>query len=316
MKWSHNGQQYVFDGVPSRLGLQKGAAETRAAVGLLTRSVRIVSEGDKYGDCFPPSVKDQSKGCLIDDPRKEYYFGGHTIARQGFATFQVQGVEFRQLGQGGKIGHYPIHFHVARKTPGDTFVRDSSINELMTRWITVHGTQGVEFSRNVGFKSIGHGFYLEDAVETNNKFYSNLGVFARAGVMNKDGTPTNDNPRKVPGILASPDGTEGNIKFGSDKSTPSIFWITNGWNDFQGNMAAGAAFCGVCYWEVPASISGHARHEDWDSYASEQTAGRFGSSPLMNFDGNFCTSAHDGVSDRRLYAELPRRWASVSLPSP
>jgi hypothetical protein len=291
VKWSHNGQQYVFDGVPSRLGLQKGAAETRAAVGLLTRSVRIVSEGDTYGDCFPPSVKDQSKGCLIDDPRKEYYFGGHTIARQGFATFQVQGVEFRQLGQGGKIGHYPIHFHVARKTPEDTFVRDSSINESMTRWITVHGTQGVEFSRNVGFKSIGHGFYLEDAVETNNKFYSNLGVFARAGVMNKDGTPTSDNPRKVPGILASPDDTEGRIRFGSDKSTPSVFWITNGWNDFQGNMAAGAAFCGVCYWEVPASISGHARHEDWDSYASEQTAGRFGSSPLMNFDGNFCTSA-------------------------
>ena len=71
----------------------------------------------------------------------------------------------------------------------------------MTRWIMVHGTQGVEFSRNVGYKSIGHGFYLEDAAETDNKFYSNLGIFARAAVDN------DDNPRKVPGILASPDPT-------------------------------------------------------------------------------------------------------------
>jgi hypothetical protein len=145
--------------------------------------------------------------------------------------------------------------------------------------------------RNVGFKSIGHGFYLEDAVETENKFYSNLGIFARAAAMNKDGTPTKDNPRKVPGILASPDDALGSIRFGSDKWTPSVFWITNGWNDFQGNMAAGAAFCGVCYWQVPASTSGHSRHEEWESYASEQSAGRAGRSPLKNFDGNYCTSA-------------------------
>jgi hypothetical protein len=291
VKWAHNGQQYFLTGLPPRVRFSKAVAETRAAVGLLTRTVRIVSEGDTYGDCLPPSGKDEKKGCLIDDPRKDYYFGGHTVARQGFVAFQVEGVEFRQLGQGGKMGHYPIHFHVARKTPPNTFVRDSSINESMNRWITVHGTQGVEFARNVGYKSIGHGFYLEDAVETNNKFYSNLGVFARAAVMNQDGAPTNDNPRKVPGILASPDDTPGNIRFGSDKSTPSVFWITNGWNDFQGNMAAGAGMCGVCYWEVPASIGGHSRHEDWESYASEQTAPRSGSSPLMNFDGNSCTSA-------------------------
>ena len=266
--WVHNGEQYSLSGLPQRLNITKKAAETRAAVGLLTRSIRILSEGDTPGSPFPATS----------------YFGGHTIARQGFQAFQVQGVEFRQLGQGGKMGHYPIHFHQARKTPPDTFVRDSSINESMTRWIVIHGTQGVELSRNVGYKSIGHGFYLEDAVETDNKFYSNLGVFARAAVMNKD------NPRKVPGILASPDETPV-IKFGTDKSMPSVFWITHGWNDFQGNMAAGAGFCGVCYWQVPASISGGSRAEEWDSYASEQTAARFGSSPLKNFDGNYCTSA-------------------------
>jgi hypothetical protein len=286
VQWAHNGEQYSLSQLPARLKITKTVAETRAAVGLLSRNILIVSEADTSNGCgFPPC------DAGVKDTRTDYSFGGHTIARQGFAAFQVQGVAFRQLGQGGKIGHYPIHFHVARKTPPDTFVRDSSINESMTTWITVHGTQGVEFARNVGYKSIGHGFYLEDAVETDNKFYSNLGVFARAAVMNQDGTPTKDNPRKVPGILASPDDTPGSIRFGSDKSTPAVFWITNGWNDFQGNMAAGAAFCGVCYWQVPASMSGHSRHQDWESYASEQSEGRAGRSPLKNFDGNSCTSA-------------------------
>jgi len=296
VQWTHNGQQYPLDRLPGRLNITKKAAETRAAVALLTRSIRIVSEGDAVDQTFPVCTKES---CPI-----KYYFGGHVIARQGFALFRIQGVEFKQLGQGENIGHYPIHFHMARKTPAGTFVRDSSINESMTRWITIHGTQGVEFARNVGYKSIGHGFYLEDATETDNKFYSNLGIFARAAVDN------GDNPRKVPGILASPDITPGSpsVKYGSDKDMPSVFWITNGWNDFQGNMAAGAGLCGTCYWQVPASISGHSRHQKWQSYAALQRCprvkpskvnpgdppeicNRTGTSPLMNFDGNYCTSA-------------------------
>jgi hypothetical protein len=234
VQWTHNGEQYPLDRLPARLniltpdGHLKKAAETRAAVALLTRSIQIVSAGDAAGQIFPGAPF-------------TYYFGGHVIARQGFAAFQIQGVEFRQLGQGGKLGHYPIHFHMARnaarETPNDTFVRDSSINESMTRWIVVHGTQGVELSRNVGYRSIGHGFYLEDAVETDNKFYSNLGIFARAAVDNAD------NPRKVPGILASPDPTPDPAKYGSDKDIPSVFWITNGWNDFQGKIWPRAPDC-------------------------------------------------------------------------
>ena len=76
----------------------------------------------------------------------------------------------------------PVHFHMDRKVPPDTFVKDCSMNESMTRWITIHGTQGVLLARNVGWKSIGHGFFIEDGTETDNKFYANIGVLARAGV--------------------------------------------------------------------------------------------------------------------------------------
>jgi G8 domain len=189
VNFTHNGEKFQFGTLPSRLNYTKTEAESRAAVGLLTRSIRIVSEGAMPNSSLPAPT----------DPSTDRYFGGHTIARQGFKVFQVQGVEFRQMGQGGRLGHYPLHFHMARQTPSGTFVKDSSINESMTRWITVHATQGVTLARNVGYLSIGHGFYLEDGVETNNRFYSNLGIFARAAVTN------DQNPRNVPGILASPD---------------------------------------------------------------------------------------------------------------
>ncbi len=282
VKWTHYGNQYTL---PAVNPTGRTVAETRAAVGLLTRSIQIVSEGDTATQPFPaPPAPNTVPG---------YFFGGHTIVRQGFSAYQVQGVEFRHMGQGGKLGHYPVHFHMVRVTPANTFVMDSSINESMTRWITVHGASGVTLQRNVGYLSIGHGFYLEDAVETENNFYSNLGVFARAAVINAQ------NPRQVPGILASPNETGAfSVKFESDKNTPAVFWITNGWNDFQGNMAAGAGMCGVCFWELPAANSGPSASQSWQFYATEQNCNGpadgckvTGSTPLKNFDGNFCTSA-------------------------
>ena len=195
IKYAHNGTRYPLASVPETVGLdaqlRAAGAESRAAVGILTRSIRIVSEGDTINDLFPAEPRPGSA-------TPGYYFGGHVVARQGFKTFQVQGVEFYQLGQGGKLGHYPIHFHHARRTTPGTFVRDSSIHDSMTRWIVLHGTQDVTLERNVGYKSIGHGYYLEDGTEINNVLTANLGVFARAAVDNVQ------NPRKVPGILAAP----------------------------------------------------------------------------------------------------------------
>ena len=245
----------------------QNGAETRAAVALLTRSIRIVSAGDgarrfEKTDCRGER-RQKVRACRIQfrtqtAPPNCYYFGAHTVFRQGFKQIQIQGVEFANMGQGGKMGHYPIHFHMARQVPTNTFVKDSSINESMTRWIVLHSTQGVLLQRNVGYKSIGHGFFLENGTETDNKFYSNLGIFARAAIDNAQ------NPRKVPGILAAagrlrtdsrratriadPDGISLSLRY----EHPTVFWITNGWNDFVGNMAAGAGACGAAYWLVPA----------------------------------------------------------------
>ncbi len=300
LTYLHNSNQYPLpSGTPASIGPRgPRAIDTRAAVGLLTRSIEILSEGiqpdtdTSEHDHFPPT--------------KGNYFGGHTIVRQGFTNYQVKGVEFYRLGQGGVIGHYPVHFHMARKTPQPSdptqmpYVRDSSIHDSMTRWITVHATQGMTIARNVGYLSIGHGFYLEDATEVNNKLYANLGAGVIAGVHS-----STLNPRDTPGILARPgDSPRGDfMPYRSDWNHPSAFWIMNGWNDFQYNMAAGVTSCGSCYWLLPGANGGPSMFETWDGYASQQlnvqdasslrmdNTARSGLTPLKSFIGNSCVGS-------------------------
>jgi cell migration-inducing and hyaluronan-binding protein len=300
IKRPHNGSFYplteaAHPGI-SRLNLGFTSIDTRAPVGLLTRNITIESD-DSLGATSWPAVPGA-------------YFGGHVIFRQGFAAVQVQGVQFYQLGQGGRMGHYPVHFHLARKVPPNTFVSDSSIWDSMNRWIVLHGTEGVTLQRDVGYLSIGHGFYLEDATETNNKLYGNLGVFARAAIDNTQ------NPRKIPGILSAPFPTtvtipcndttcpcndqknnrcgtpQEQVPYHSDIDHPTVFWMTNGWNDFEYNMADGAGTCGFCYWLTPAYISGASRHEHWGGYSGEQRGDpRAAMAPLEAFLGNSCSTA-------------------------
>ncbi|MEJ0019962.1 MAG: hypothetical protein WDN25_26110 [Acetobacteraceae bacterium] len=271
------------------------SAETRAAVGLLTRSIRIISGGDTAKETFEQATA----------RNPSYAFGGHTVFRQGFRKLQLQGVEFHQLGQGGKLAHYPAHFHMARYVPADTWIKDSSVSESMTRWFVLHSTNGVLLQRNVGWKSIGHGFFLESATETDNKFYANLGAYARAAVVNKT-----ENPRNIAGILSAPrDGVNASadapeVPYRSDITHPTIFWITNGWNEFVGNLAVGTGTCGACYWVLAAANSDwqedpvtggmtHGKHMKWSGYAGRQTANpaHYGETPLKVFYKNSCSTA-------------------------
>jgi hypothetical protein len=284
LAWQHSGTRYKLDlgGQQSRLNLNQdlvdNGVESRAAVALLTRSIRIVSGGDTPGAAFPAVGTG-------------YYFGGHTIFRQGFKSVQVQGVEFAQLGQGGRIGRYPVHFHMARRTPPNTFVTDSSVNESMTRWFVLHSTQNVTLARNVGYLSIGDGYFLEDGTEADNALYSNIGIFARAAVQNAQ------NPRRVPGILAyTPAGAS--VALDSDVYHPTVFWIANGWNDFIGNMAAGAGTCGACYWLLPSlntdmpDVPNGDMHMKWTGYAGLQTQiNTAGATPLKSFYKNYCSAS-------------------------
>ncbi|MBP7231854.1 MAG: G8 domain-containing protein [Syntrophaceae bacterium] len=276
----HVGQTYSMDkhGIPPRLtekGFKIKEVETRAAVALLSRNIRIVSE-----DCADYSA-DQ---CLGMKEEQGNYFGGHTVVRQGFKQYQVQGVEFHQLGQGGRAARMPVNFFLTRVAPEQTFVRDCSINESMTHWIELRGAQNVYLERNVGYKSIGHGFVLADGTEINNTLRGNIGILARASVKNRQ------NPRAVPGILSDLGSKDDMLQNAGDAVHPSIFFIGNGYNDFTYNMAAGAATCGACYWIAQAKGDLSGNQYDAASYAGIQQPGG-PSAPVKSFRGNFCSTA-------------------------
>lgn len=181
---AHQGQIFTVD--PNRLSHDPGnankSADVRAAVGLLTRSITIRSMGAAFdaGRGLPADFPPASE-CTTNKP--DCYFGGHILVRQGFGRFQLQGVELYQLGQGGRMGHYPVHFHLDKDTSyTNAFLKDSSIWESNTRFVVLHATHGVEIARNVGYLSMGHAFYLEDGSEIGNAFCYNLGVSARASL--------------------------------------------------------------------------------------------------------------------------------------
>jgi len=302
--------------------VNRTAADLRAVVGLLSRTIQIRSLGVGSGDAFP--AVDQCLSTKPADPN--CYFGGHVIVRQGFREAEIQGVEFKQLGQGGRMGHYSVHFHLAKNTAytqGKAFVKDSSIWDSMTRFITVHGTHNVTLARNVGYLSIGHGFYLEDGSEIENLLCQNLGVSARGALTEFYAaqaavTPLSLLARAVPPILDGsnaaptlpacnppcPPMTEPincpkepklpcgpDLRTGSDSYMPVMFWAMNADNEFVGNAAVGVHGFGSCYWLLGSGVSGpsHGEHK-FAGYASYNLAGGY-QAPLLRFRGNSCGTA-------------------------
>jgi|GEM_PF-7000917 len=311
---NHNGTPYA---VPSSLTSPttnpNTQVENRAVVGLLSRSITIQSLGPTATDPFPAASDCGLTQAAGPNANLDCYFGGHLMVRQGFAQVQIQGVEFHHLGQGGTIGAYPVHFHLAKDTTyTNAFVKDSSIWESNTRFITLHGTHDVELSRNVGYLSMGHGYYLEDGSEINNLLCNNLGVSGRAAFLQyfqaqEAGDPVPPEARYIPPILNDvndPTGS-GQTLQGADSTYPTMFWMMNAWNEFVGNQAVGLGGFGVCYWPLSSSVSGPSTGLHWAAdtssdldYANFNQAGQY-QAPLKRFRGNGCgTAAYALMTER------------------
>jgi cell migration-inducing and hyaluronan-binding protein len=183
-----------------------GTVDERAEVGLLSRN--IVVRGDE---------RSEATG-----------FGGHIMMMGG--TSRIEGIELTRVGQRGKLARYPIHWHMMGDAPGQ-YARANSISHSFSRCVTVHGTNDVTVANNVCYDHAGHGFFLEDGIETGNTFSGNLGVFTRI-------------PPDGKRLLAS-------------DATPATFWMTNPDNTWRGNVAAGSE--GNGFWlalpEHPTGLS-------------------------------------------------------------
>lgn len=163
--------------------------------------------GDTRGE-----VANLSRNVIVEsaDPDGER---GHTMYHKNSAG-AISYAEFRHLGKKNVLGRYSVHFHVCGETMRGSYVIGASIHDSHNRWLTIHGTNYLVARDNVGFKSVGHGFFLEDGTELYNVLDRNLAVGARRG-------------KKLPKQVLPFDGNEG-----------AGFWWANSLNTFTRNVAA------------------------------------------------------------------------------
>jgi hypothetical protein len=104
----------------------------------------------------------------------------------------------------------------------------ASIWDSGNRWITIHGTNYLVVRDCVGYRSIGHGYFLEDGTEVDNILDHNLAVQACEG-------------KPLPGQSLPFDHNEG-----------AGFWWANSRNAFIGNVAVECDQYGFRY-DAPAT---------------------------------------------------------------
>jgi hypothetical protein len=137
---------------------------------------------------------------------------GHTMYHKHSAG-SISYAEFRHLGKEGVLGRYALHFHLCGDTLRGSSVIGASVWDSKNRWLTIHGTDYLVVRDCVGYKSVGHGFFLEDGTEVYNVLDRNLAVQALIA------KPL---PKQV-------------VPF--DKNDGSGFWWANCHNSFTLNVA-------------------------------------------------------------------------------
>lgn len=164
-----------------------------------------------------------SEGSIISDG-----IGGHLMFMPGSGVVHIDGVELYHMGQKSQLARYPVHWHLAGDRAGD-YVKNTSIHHSFNRVVTIHASHNILVERTVAYDHIGSGYFLENAVETGNKFYYNLGLVTREPQPGEELLPTDLGPKQL------------------QISGPGTFWITNPDNEFVGNVAGGSQ-AGSGFW--------------------------------------------------------------------
>ena len=177
--------------------------DERAEVGLLTRNIVVQGGGDGLAR----------------------QLGGHIMIMAG-SVGRIEGTELRHMGQMGRLGRYPIHWHLTGVAPID-YARFNSIWNSFHRAVVLHRTDGVEVRGNVAANIWSHTYVVgEDGTETGNTVEDNLGILTKrlpdsAFVLKRHGEPGADTAAA------------------QDEWRPATFWVNNPNNAVHRNRAAG-----------------------------------------------------------------------------
>jgi hypothetical protein len=216
-------------------------------------------EGDYRGE-----VANLSRNIVIESADPDGV-RGHTMYHKGSAG-SLAYTEFRHLGKKNVLGRYSLHFHLLRDTMRGSSVVGNSIWDSHNRWLTIHGTDYLVVRDNVGYKSVGHGYFLEDGTEVYNVLDRNLAIGAERG-------------KRLPKQVLPFDANEG-----------AGFWWTCSLNTFTRNVAAECDEYGFRYEATPTSalkLNFPIRQADG---SMKQTDPR--TLPFVRFEDNEVHSSH------------------------
>lgn len=204
--------------------------DERAEIGNLTRNIVIQGANDDLW---------QNEG-----------FGAHVMVMALEAEVHVDGVQFRRVGQAGRLARYPFHWHELSYDEngndlGDAagqYIRNSSIHGSQNRCITIHGTNGVQVQNNICYDVLGHAIYFEDAVERRNTVEDNLVLRVR--------NPSAENALKLHDTSNQQPGHPGGA---------SGIWVSNPDNVVRNNTLADAQGFGM-WMAFPMTPVGSSAH--------------------------------------------------------
>ncbi|MCV2886628.1 hypothetical protein OE749_18185 [Aestuariibacter sp. AA17] len=181
--------------------------DERAEVANLTRNITIRSANDSYWS-------NQRMGA--------------TVMAMMSGKANINNVELFRVGQAGRLGRYPFHWHILGNVSGQA-IENTSIHDSQNRCVVIHGSQYARVERNTCYNHFGHGYFLEDGNETNNIIRHNLGMLSKRV-----------DPDYM--LLQSEVATKDPARF----PAPSTFWVSHPTNDIRYNVAAGSE--GTGFW--------------------------------------------------------------------
>jgi cell migration-inducing and hyaluronan-binding protein len=232
--------------------------DQRGEVGMISRNIKIQASEDS----------------------NETYFGGHIMAMSGSQMY-IDSIELQRMGQHLTLARYPIHWHVIGEGQGQ-YVRNAAIHDTFNRCVTVHGTNNLQVENNVTYNTVGHCFFIEDGIETGNRYVENVAIQTKCH-------PTL--PCEPSNLTDASRGSRGqqseHVLLPSDNTVAS-YWITNPGNHFIGNVAAGSDAVG--FWLA------FIEHPNGQFEGTEIAANTWPRrSPLGEFRGNTAHSNFDSL---------------------
>ena len=253
LNYRHYGERETYGS-----GANTRTIEMRAEVAVLNRNVKIQGLASQDTDANFGDRAHFKAG-------RSQGVGGNIMIMKSAGQIALDSVQLDNMGQTGRLGRYPIHWHLAGDRLGD-MLRGVSITNSNNRGLTVHGTHNLLIQDVVLHDIHGHGFFMEDAVETGNTFLSNI-AFGIHKVGRSDALGDNVPDLNDPFIVDTHDHVGQNrMRFLSS----AAYWMTNPDNIWRGNISAGSEGTGFWFLFPDSAIGAAAKDPQYASVVPDK----------------------------------------------